>query len=65
MYADLPQNHTITFDLSMPHHKQSVKLNSLPSNTSDVIQRFAAYTFRNRIRIRDFFSFQIRLTLEK
>ncbi|KAK8899790.1 hypothetical protein M9Y10_002112 [Tritrichomonas musculus] len=57
-YADLPQNTTITVDLELPHHIQSFKLNPLPSNPSDVIQRFGTYVRKNRVRVNDFFQFR-------
>jgi Ca2+-binding EF-hand superfamily protein len=48
-------------DLTLPHHAQSIKLNPLPSNPADVIERFSAYVCCNRVRILDFFVFHDRL----
>ena len=64
-YADKPHDTTITVDLTMPHHYQSFKLNPLPSNPSNVIERFGTYTRQKRVRIRDFFQYHDNLNVGK
>ena len=42
-------------DFDLPHHKQSIKSRPMFSDPNTVIDRFATYCYKNRVRIKDFF----------
>lgn len=54
-FQNLPEQKDIIPEFNLPHHKQSIKLHPLPSDPETVIDRFAEYVHKNRVRIRDFF----------
>jgi len=54
-YIGIKEFEEVKPDLSLPHHKQSITLHPLPSNPANVIERFATYVRKNRVRVYDFF----------